>query len=81
MGVVLHHVHTAPTAPSARGAQPIPPALDGLILACLAKDPSARPQTARELSGLLAQITDANGWTDASARQWWAQYRANPARS
>jgi hypothetical protein len=31
---------------------------DQLILSCLAKDPSARPQDARELSGRLTEITD-----------------------
>jgi serine/threonine-protein kinase len=78
MGVVLHHVHTPPIAPSARASQAIPPALDSLILSCLAKDPSARPQTARELSNRLAEITDADGWTEESARLWWEQYRSHP---
>jgi serine/threonine-protein kinase len=81
MGVVLHHVHTAPTAPSVRADQPIPPALDSLILSCLAKDPSARPQTARELARLLTEVTDANRWTDESARLWWEQYRVDPSSS
>ena len=75
LGIVLHHVNTAPVAPSARAGQTIPPALDALILSCLAKDPSARPQTARELSQRLAEIGDAESWTEESARVWWERYR------
>jgi serine/threonine-protein kinase len=78
MGIVLHHVQTAPIPPSARVDQPIPPALDDLILACLAKEPAARPQTARELSLRLAQIGASDGWTEESARLWWEKYRSNP---
>ena len=70
----IAHINTAPIAPSARAAQAIPPALDSLILSCLAKDPSARPQTARELSGRLAEIGDADPWTEESARVWWERY-------
>jgi len=35
---------------------PLPPALDRLIVSCLAKDPAARPQTAGELNAALAAI-------------------------
>ena len=35
---------------------PLPPALDALIMRCLAKDPADRPQSARELGEELAQI-------------------------
>ena len=75
LGIVLNHINTPPIAPSARAAQTIPSALDSLILSCLAKDPSARPQTARELSGRLAEIGDADPWTEESARVWWERYR------
>ncbi|MBI4508855.1 MAG: protein kinase [Deltaproteobacteria bacterium] len=46
------HQHVSPIAPGALGVS-LPPALDGLISRCLAKEPSARPG-ARELrQGLL----------------------------
>jgi serine/threonine-protein kinase len=35
---------------------PLPPALDALIMRCLAKDPADRPQSARELGDELARI-------------------------
>jgi eukaryotic-like serine/threonine-protein kinase len=62
-------------AASARASQVIPPALNRLILSCFDKDPSARPQTARDLSRRLAEITDADSWTEESGRLWWEQYR------
>jgi serine/threonine protein kinase len=55
---------------------PIPSALDDLVLSCLAKDPAARPQTARELSRRLASIEGANDWTDDRARAWWASHQS-----
>ena len=71
MGLLLHHAQTPATAPSSRSDLPIPPALDQLVLACLAKDPAARPQSARELSGRLAGIEGLGVWTEDHAREWW----------
>jgi hypothetical protein len=79
MGLLLHHAQTPATPPSAKTDARIPSALDDLVLSCLAKDPAARPQTARELSRRLASIDGADDWTDARARAWWASYR--PAAS
>jgi hypothetical protein len=71
MGVVVHHAHTAPTPPSERSELPIPPALDELVMACLAKQPGDRPQSARELSRRLAAVDGIEPWTDERARHWW----------
>ena len=79
MALLLHHAQTPATPASARTDMPIPSALDNLVLSCLAKDPAARPQTARELSCRLAGIEGANDWTDDRARDWWASHR--PAAS
>ena len=75
MGLLLHHAHTPPTPPSARTDLPIPAALDHLVLSCLAKDPRDRPQSAKELSCLLAAIDGAGGWTQDRARDWWAAHQ------
>jgi hypothetical protein len=75
MALLLHHVHTPPPAPSARAEQAIPPELDQLVLACLAKDPTARPQSARELSTRLGDITGATAWTEERARDWWSKHQ------
>jgi serine/threonine-protein kinase len=78
MGLLLQHVQTSPTPPSARTDLPIPPALDRLVLSCLAKDPAGRPQSARELSSRLADIEAESPWTQDRARDWWATHQ--PAR-
>jgi serine/threonine-protein kinase len=74
MALLLHHAHTPPSPPSTRTELPIPPALDDLVLSCLAKDPAARPQSARELSRRLADITGLDPWTDEHAREWWTRH-------
>jgi serine/threonine-protein kinase len=79
MGVFLHHARTAPIPPSERSELPIPPALDRLVLSCLAKNPADRPQTARELSQRLAEIKGLPAWSDDRAREWWMTYRPESA--
>jgi plasmid stabilization system protein ParE len=79
MALLMHHSQTAPIPPSARTEVPIPPALDDLVLACLAKEPAKRPQSARELSLRLAAVDSANGWTQEEARDWWTAHQ--PART
>ena len=75
MGILLQHARAEPAAPSTRTELPIPPALEGLVLACLAKDPAARPQSARELSQRLAEVDCANPWSEERAREWWSRHR------
>ena len=68
MGLLMQHVQARPAPPSARTELPIPAALDQLVLACLAKDPADRPQSARELSRRLAEVEGASAWTQDRAR-------------
>lgn len=75
MGLIMHHIHTPPTPPSARSELPIPPALDRLVLCCLAKDPAERPQSARELSLRLNELDCGAAWTQERARGWWATHQ------
>jgi serine/threonine-protein kinase len=71
MAIVVHHARTKPTPPSAVSELPIPPALDRLVLECLAKDPALRPPTARELSRRLAEVDGLKPWTEDRACLWW----------
>ena len=75
LGLVMHHVNTAPIPPSGRTELPIPSALDRIVLSCLAKDPAQRPQTAKDLASRLASIDFNSPWTDDRARSWWETYR------
>jgi serine/threonine-protein kinase len=55
----LLHVQQPPVPPSERTANPIPPALERLVLACLAKRPADRPQSAAELRAGLMEVEPA----------------------
>lgn len=54
--ICLAHAHEAPDAPSTHASAAISPAVDALVLRCLAKDPEARPTTS-ELAASLAELT------------------------
>jgi eukaryotic-like serine/threonine-protein kinase len=55
--VCSRHLYSPPESPSRRRGQPIGEALDALLLACLAKDPEARPATAAALDAALARAS------------------------
>jgi eukaryotic-like serine/threonine-protein kinase len=74
IGVLLHHAHTAPTPPSHRTEMPIPAALERVVMACLAKRPADRPQSAKELSQRLLAVGGLEPWTEERAREWWARH-------
>ncbi|MEO7271537.1 MAG: serine/threonine-protein kinase [Vicinamibacterales bacterium] len=74
MQVLSKHLQMAPAPPSRTAPPGVPAALDEVILACLAKDPADRPQTAAELAARLAAI-GLQPWSDEMARAWWATSR------
>src|SRR5689334_8320011 len=55
----LLHVSQPPVPPSQRTGNPIPAELERLVLACLAKQPADRPQSASELNAALAAANGA----------------------
>ncbi|WP_424890160.1 PQQ-binding-like beta-propeller repeat protein [Streptomyces sp. XH2] len=55
LAVMNAHLHMPPTRPGAR-RQGVPPALDALVLALLAKEPRDRPDTAREVRRRLRAL-------------------------
>lgn len=71
-----HHLHSQPTPPSLRVPY-LAPALDALVLACLEKQPSARPASALALRDALMAL--ALPACTAAADRWWRMFRARPA--
>lgn len=71
-----HHLHSQPVPPSERAGRSFPPELEQLILRCLAKDPAARPQSARELERSLEALAASEPWTPDAAHAWWVGRRA-----
>ncbi len=71
------HVGENPVPPSRRSEVPIPPEMDEIVLACLAKDPDDRPPSAEALAERLAalQAVLPEPWTPDRARRWWDTHR------
>jgi serine/threonine-protein kinase len=78
----LHdHASTPPVPPSRRVATPIPADLESVLLDCLAKEPSDRPESARVLESRLAATGAAAEWSPADANLWWDRNVPPAARS
>jgi serine/threonine-protein kinase len=80
-----HHLHTAPSPPSSRLGRPLPAKLEKLILQCLEKDRTRRPEDARAFVAALEACDDVTPWTQADGERWWRERpqgleRAKPAR-
>jgi serine/threonine-protein kinase len=72
--VILMHASDAPTPPSRHSELAVPPALDEAVLACLAKPPADRPQTALELLRRLDAIP-VEPWNEEQAQRWWGLHQ------
>ena len=82
MRLMVRHIEEKPLPPSRRTDQPIPRSLDDTVLACLAKDPAARPPSAAAVSDALAAAeADVDPWTQEQAAAWWnSRARSEPSR-
>ena len=76
--MIAKHLQAAPVPPSQRTEQSIPRAMDQLVLSCLAKEPSDRPQTGAAFIRALATVP-AQPWTEDDAMTWWAANAGVPA--
>jgi serine/threonine-protein kinase len=80
LSMALAHVQTPPVPPSQRTEVEVPADLDAVIMECLQKDPSLRPQSARELDRMLAACQDAENWDNDRAEQWWRMHLPRDAQ-
>jgi eukaryotic-like serine/threonine-protein kinase len=78
--MIARHLRSEPRKPSERTENQIPPALEQLVLRCLAKAPKDRPQSAADLARELDAV-DARGWSDEEAARWWNAQLPSQARS
>jgi serine/threonine-protein kinase len=69
--VMMMHMHDPPVPPSERSELPVPAALDRIVLACLAKAPDDRPQSAAALARALEAV-DVEPWSEELAASWWS---------
>ncbi|MEW5738768.1 MAG: protein kinase [Myxococcota bacterium] len=61
-------------SPSEVSGQPVDPALEALVIKCLAKRPEERPQSVEEVVAALERVQ--GRWTQADAKQWWHDHGA-----
>jgi eukaryotic-like serine/threonine-protein kinase len=70
--MIVAHVQKQPKAPSLGAPDAVPAGLDKIILQCLEKNPSNRPESAITLARTLEELASSYPWTQADAEQWWA---------
>jgi serine/threonine-protein kinase len=67
-------LNSPPRRPSEAMESALPPALDALVLRCLAKDRSGRPGSVAELVAVFDAVLAHDPWTPAQAAAWWAEH-------
>jgi serine/threonine-protein kinase len=72
--LITKHIQEPPVPPSQRTELDIAPELDQVVLACLAKKPENRPQSAGELDRMLAEI-EIDPWSEEEATRWWRTHQ------
>ena len=68
------HLSRTPISPSERLGRVVDPMLERVILACLAKDPTRRPSTARGILELFERSSIARDWTSGDAAAFWSRH-------
>jgi serine/threonine-protein kinase len=69
--VIQSHLQRVPDALSVRLGRQLPAKLERVVLDCLEKDPSRRPDSAKALADRLAACDDVEPWLPDQAQRWW----------
>jgi len=77
--VCVKHVSTPPEPPSRRTDRQVPADLEAVVMACLGKDPTSRPQSAFALRALLTRLECYRDWDEGEALAWWNAFEARRA--
>lgn len=67
-----------PESPERRLGAPVPRELSEIVMACLSKLPSQRPQSAIELRRRLLSCACRDDFDEAQASAWWREHRISP---
>jgi serine/threonine protein kinase len=73
------HLDEQPVPPSERMRTPVPAELEAALMSCLEKSRAKRPQTARDLSLLIARCAEAQAWSIEDADAWWGRHERGQA--
>jgi serine/threonine-protein kinase len=76
--VCIQHVTQPPRPPSELGVA-IAPALEAVLMRCLAKQPSQRHPSAAALAEALEALPPAGDWGKTDALAWWDAFRVSQA--
>jgi serine/threonine-protein kinase len=72
--LIAKHLQDVPAPPSSRTELDVSPEFERVVLACLAKRPEDRPQTAAELDRMLAEV-ETEPWSEEDATHWWRTHQ------
>ncbi|NNM33397.1 MAG: serine/threonine protein kinase, partial [Gemmatimonadetes bacterium] len=75
LATVLAHLEDRPPPPSQMAELEIPEELDSIVMWCLERAPSDRPQSAARLVQRLKAYAAREGWSQDRAAEWWAIHR------
>ncbi len=73
--LMFAHMQIEPDAPSARVGRSLHAGLESVVMRCLAKDPTQRPDTMGAVDQALAALTFETPWNQERAAAWWSEER------